>query len=121
MKHSIRLTEKNIIEIVIDGPVTVNEAVSLGHEGRTIVTKLQDSALPVKVLLDSTRSPQTMDTEVRNMASIIYKDLPFEKIASFGAFGAIKDRQEAIFKKAEKMNQVRFFSNRETAEKWLLE
>ena len=120
MDHKIFRHQEGHIEIECAETFTETNITKLAKEFVRLSTEIEDVGKAVKVLVNSSRVKRWYGS-VHDLLVIIFKDIEFRKLATFGANREILYLQHEVAINAEVQDRAKSFNTRQEAKVWLFE
>lgn len=123
MLHKVFLNENRIIEVILDGPINPKEVIELGKAVVDIaIKKLEKEEVLLLVRIEN--SPGELDSETLKSNFMVYRDIPFSKLAFVapvedGYFESETNILKNAGRDPDSVN-IRMFTSTEKAVAWLL-
>lgn len=120
MQNSVKLVG-DIIEIKVVGDQNLASVTEMGERTKELLISQRNTGKP-QLILDDITAVGNSDIPARKKVSEIAKTLPFQKAVMVGD-GSVLMRvgTNLLLKGVGLGNKIRYFENRNEAEKWLLE
>ena len=119
MKHTIRLTKDDVVEIKYVGDISEEDNLEMIKQSYQLIAQLVDKGHRPLVLVDLTETEQFNPPQINVQAM---RDSDAFKMAGFGISNPDDLKTaEAIIEKAGSKDHVKIFGTREQALSWLKE
>lgn len=120
MNHTISLTPRGYVEIILIGPIFREHVTMIGEHLVILFTRLEDMGKDLRLLIDSHQATE-LKQDAHSLAIVILKNTSFTKATIIEQRERIIEMQINVLKKEQLADKVRIVNNHEDAVLWLEE